>query len=343
MGYAMERLRAVGRDPEWVLLPLRAYLGVTFLYAGLSKIGGSDFLDSAAPTSMHATLVAVKSESPIGGLLGPVESHSFAFGLLMALGETAVGIGVLLGLFTRVAAAGGMLISLSLFLTVTWNATPWYTGADLVYLFALTPLLLGGAGPLSADEWLAARDAEDAGPNDRTRRVIVAGLAGLAGLVAAGVAGLLRRDYEPASADAADPPSSAPPSTAPPSTAAAPSAGAPSSTGGSPTSPASSAAAAGPVLVAASKVPVGGAVEARDPKTGRSVYVLPLQAGKYTALDRTCPHAGCEVSFVSRTAGFVCPCHQSSFDPSGAVTHGPATSGLTKVPVAEQGGNVTLG
>ena len=134
-----ERVRAVRQDPRWILLLLRGYLGFTFVYAGLSKIGGRDFLDSAAPTSMHATLLAVKSQSPIGGLLGPVESHSFAFGLLIALGETAVGIGVLLGLFTRLATVGGMLISLSLFLTVSWNATPWYTGADIVYLFALTP------------------------------------------------------------------------------------------------------------------------------------------------------------------------------------------------------------
>src|SRR4051794_1724399 len=103
MAEPRERWAALRRDPRWILLPLRGYLGFAFLYAGLSKIADRDFLDSSAATSMHATLVAVKDGSPIGGLLGPVEHHSFAFGLLMALGEIAVGLGVLAGLFTRIA------------------------------------------------------------------------------------------------------------------------------------------------------------------------------------------------------------------------------------------------
>src|SRR5581483_11008847 len=112
----VDRWRDVRRDPRWILLPLRGYLGFTFVYAGLSKIADRSFLDGSSPTSMHATLLAVKAQSPIGGLLGPVAHHSFAFGVLMALGELAVGAGILLGLFGRVAAAGGIVISLSLFL-----------------------------------------------------------------------------------------------------------------------------------------------------------------------------------------------------------------------------------
>jgi thiosulfate dehydrogenase [quinone] large subunit len=127
-------LHGVQRDPRWVVLVLRAYLAFTFIYAGLSKIRGRSFFDPSSPASIHATLLAVRGHSPIGGLLGPVEHHSFAFGLLIAIGETAVGVGMLLGLLARVAALGGMLIPLSLFLTVSWNATPWYTGADIVYL-----------------------------------------------------------------------------------------------------------------------------------------------------------------------------------------------------------------
>nr|MDQ6938497.1 HTTM domain-containing protein [Actinomycetota bacterium] len=167
-------IAAVRRDPMWVLLPLRLFLGVTFLYAGLSKIADRSFLDAAAPTGMHATTLAVKNSSPIGGLLQPVIDHSFAFGLLMALAEVAVGIGVLFGLFARIAALGGLALSLSLFLTVSWNADPWYTGADLVYALALTPLLLAGRTPLSVDEWMAsleARPGADLSPAaGRTRR-----------------------------------------------------------------------------------------------------------------------------------------------------------------------------
>jgi thiosulfate dehydrogenase [quinone] large subunit len=332
-------LRGVQRDPRWILLPLRGYLAFTFLYAGLSKIADRSFLDSSSPTSIHATLLAVKSQSPIGGLLGPVEHHSFAFGLLMAFGETAVGIGVLLGLFTRVAALGGILIALSLFLTVSWNASPWYTGADIVYVFAFMPLLLGGAGPLAADEWLAAARARqtraDSGAADRTRRVVLGGVAGIAGLVAVGIAGLVRKGSTSSfAADGTSTSASRGGSTGPASTT-------PSTTSGSsPAGSSSSASSGGPVLLAASKVPVGGAAEAKDPKTGDSIYVLQLQSGDYTALDRTCPHQGCPVSFVSKSAGFACPCHGSTFDAAGNVTQGPATSGLQKVSVAKSGTDI---
>jgi len=56
-----------------VVLVLRAYLAFTFIYAGLSKIGGRSFFDPSSPASIHATLLAVRGHSPIRGLLGPVE------------------------------------------------------------------------------------------------------------------------------------------------------------------------------------------------------------------------------------------------------------------------------
>ncbi|HZC51567.1 MAG TPA: Rieske 2Fe-2S domain-containing protein [Mycobacterium sp.] len=319
-------LLVVQRDPRWIVLVLRGYLGFTFVYAGLSKVAGN-FLDSSSPTSMHATLLAVRAQSPIGGLLGPVEHHSFAFGLLIAMGETAVGIGMLLGLFTRLAAVGGMLISLSLFLTVSWNATPWYTGADIVYLFAFTPVLLGGAGPLSADGWLATARASDSSVDPRsadlTRRIVVGGLAGIAGLIAIGVASVFRNG----SSASSQPPAG---STRRPRAA--------SPTSGPPTS--SSTHPAGTAILAAGAVPVGGAAPATDPSTGDPIYVLQLQPGAYTALDRICPHQSCEVSFISASAGFECPCHLSTFDPSGAVTQGPAATGLTKIPVMKSGNQI---
>ena len=315
----------VRQDPRWILLPLRGYLGVTFVYAGLSKVGGRSFFDSASPSSLHATLLAVRVHSPMGGLLGPVEQHSFAFGLLMAVGETAVGIGMLLGLWARIAALGGILISLALFLTVSWNATPWYTGADIVYLFAFTPLLLGGAGPLAVDAWLVLqRDRDhDAGARDGdlSRRVLVTGLAALGSLIALGVAGLARR------VSSADPAATGGSRTS--------GGGAAPTTVGSTTS-----TTTGTNLVAASAIPVGGAAPATDPHTGDPMYVLQLRPGVFTGLDATCPHQGCTVSFVSAKAGFVCPCHLSTFDSSGAVTQGPAATDLTKIPVARSGNQI---
>ena len=189
----------------WVILPLRGFLSVVFLYAGISKIADRRFLDGSSPISIHATVVAVRHGSPIGWLLGPAANHSYAFGLAMLFAEIAVGLGLVLGLFTRIAAAGGMLITLSLWLSVSWQSEPWFTGADVVYFFALTPLLIGGsAGVLSLDAWLdEARERRPGVADDRTRRAVLAGGAALLGAVIAGGSALFRRS--PASASAAPP------------------------------------------------------------------------------------------------------------------------------------------
>jgi thiosulfate dehydrogenase [quinone] large subunit len=302
---------SVRSNPGWTLLPLRAFLAFTFLYAGLSKIGDRSFFDDSDPSSMHSTVVAVKGNSPIGGLLQPVADHSLLFGLPMALGEVAVGIGMLLGLFSRLVAIGGMVLALSLFLTVSWGADPWYTGADIVYVFAFTPILLAGATPFSVDEWLArAREQHPGVSADRTRRAVLIGGAAVAGLVTVGAASLFRGHK---SADAAADPT-------------------PSATGSGPTS-------AGAIISAAS-VPVGGAAAGKDPKSGEEIWVLQLDADNYTAYNATCPHQQCAVKFISKSKGFTCPCHNSMFDSSGKVTQGPATRGLTKVNVTESEGQI---
>ena len=58
-------------------------------------------------TSAVPALVDLALKSPVG------------FGVAIAIGEILVGLGTLVGLLTRVAAVGGALISLSLWLTVS--------------------------------------------------------------------------------------------------------------------------------------------------------------------------------------------------------------------------------
>ena len=321
----------------WVLLPLRGFLAVVFLYGGISKIADTRFLDDSSPVSMHSSVLAVKDASPIGGLLGPVADHSFAFGLLMALAEVSVGLGILLGLWTRIAAAGGMLLALSLWLTVSWGAVPWFTSADVVYLFAFTPLLIAGAaGVYSLDGWLASAAADQ--PNvsgDTTRRVLVTGATAVGALVLLGAASLGRRSPSRSAADPvpADPTGSVPPTSAGSSAAD-------SSTPASSSSASSSAAPAGIELIKASEVPVGGGKQITDPKSGDPTWVLQLSAGQFTAYDAICPHQGCPVKFVSASTGFACPCHGSRFSSTGKVEQGPATRSLQSIKVQEVDGAV---
>ncbi len=75
------------------------------------------------------------------------------------------------------------------------------------------------------------------------------------------------------------------------------------------------------------------------------VYVVAARAyigrdaqGLY-ALDAVCTHLGCLVEKNAK-GGFVCPCHESRFDPGGRVTAGPATQPLRPLRLwfdAEQG------
>jgi len=140
----------------WALLPLRLFLGFTFGFAGLQKLANPGFFDASNPASIQAQLAGAARRSPIHALVAPLVHVAVPLGILIALAEVAVGLGALLGLWTRVAATGGMALSLMLFLTVSFHSSPYYTGSDIVFLFAWIPLLLAGsAGAVSADALVA--------------------------------------------------------------------------------------------------------------------------------------------------------------------------------------------
>ncbi|MFB7516912.1 DoxX family protein [Streptomyces sp. NPDC056144] len=150
-----DRWKAVAS--RYALLPLRLFLGITFVYAALDKLTDSAFLADSGSGSLGETLSAVRDSSAVPGLVDLALNNPTGFGYAIALGELAVGIGTLLGLYARVAALGGALISLSLWLTVSWQVNPYYLGNDLAYLMAWLPLLLAGASELSLDRLLADR------------------------------------------------------------------------------------------------------------------------------------------------------------------------------------------
>lgn len=142
---------------RYALLPLRVFLGLTFLYAGLDKLTDSAFMSDTGAGSIGDLMRAVRDSSAVPALVDLSLKSPVVFGYAIALGELAVGIATLVGLLTRIAALGGALISLSLWLTVSWAADPYYYGNDLPYLMAWLPLLLAGAGVLSVDAELRSR------------------------------------------------------------------------------------------------------------------------------------------------------------------------------------------
>ncbi len=129
-----------------MLLPLRAFLGFTFCFAGLQKLANPRFFDAADPASIQAQLAGAGRLSPIHALISPLSHVAVPLGVVIVLGELAVGVGTLLGFRARAAAAGGVALALMLWLTVSFHSSPYYTGADIVFVFAWTPLLLAGSG-----------------------------------------------------------------------------------------------------------------------------------------------------------------------------------------------------
>ena len=85
-------------------------------------------------------------------------------------------------------------------------------------------------------------------------------------------------------------------------------------------------------------MPVGGGTV-----VDQATVLTQPSAGTFRAFSAECPHAGCAVSTVADGA-ITCPCHGSTFDAdSGAVTAGPATSGLQPRPVKREGDTLVVG
>ena len=328
----------------WYLVPLRLFLGFTFLFAGLQKLANPDFLRSSSSISIHAQMVGVAHTSPIGGLLGHLIGAAPVIGTVIALGEVAVGVGALLGLLTRVAAAGGMLIAGSLFLAISFHSRPFYNGSDIVFLFAWTPLVLAGAaGAPALDTWLAARGGPSATgaatsrADSMSRGAFIGFVAAGAAVVAGAAAGLGRAFANSATAGAgATLGGGGTTSSTVPSTTTTPTAGGVATTTTTGTVP------KGTAIGTATQVPVGGSATFTDPSSGDPSLVIQHTTGQFVAFDAVCPHAGCTVAYQSGSNMIVCPCHGSEFDPkSGAVILGPATSGLTPIKVIK-GSNGSL-
>jgi thiosulfate dehydrogenase (quinone) large subunit len=53
-----------GQVLGWVLLPLRAFLGFTFCFAGLQKLANPRFFDTADPASIQSQLAGAARPGP---------------------------------------------------------------------------------------------------------------------------------------------------------------------------------------------------------------------------------------------------------------------------------------
>lgn len=327
------------------LLPLRLFLGGTFVYAGIQKLSDPGFLHPGAPTYIGTQLHGFANGTPGGFILETFASpHPVVAGVGVAITEILIGLLATAGLFTRVAAAGGMGLNFLLFLTASWNTTPYFLGPDLVFTFAWLPFVLTGAsGQLALDnvvlrpsEAMLRRtrlrpidpSTEPEAAATSTRRVLLAEFAAAA-LAIAGVSALAKGGYTAAKT----------------LTGGAKAGG--GTGGGSATSNSSTPGAGSNAKVPAnavklapgSRLPKGQAATYSDPADGSTDILIRSPDGSLKAFSAICTHAGCTVGYENGT--IICPCHGGEYNAeTGEVIAGPPPAPLEPKKVVESGGQI---
>ncbi len=355
------------------LLLIRAFFGITFIYAGLDKLVDPAFFNAADPGSIASQLTAFTHVSPLAPLITLAEPFAIPLGFLIAIAEIAIGLGALTGLAYRLAAAGGAILSLMFWLTASWTTHPYYYGADLPYAAGWLALLIAGHGNLLVprivremgaermDDWDRARAGLRGGtrprdivpgPSAARRLVLQAGVLGAAALALASLAvplQLFRGDRSGgdgiASGDGAtargagattaggDAATSRPVDPSPEESPEVPSDDPTASTQFAPS---------GLMVASLASVDSKGAVRIRVPANAPSSLpagdpgiIVKLPDGTYAAYDALCTHEGCKVGWDPQDSILLCPCHGAAFDPAdhGAVLGGPTSTPLFELPI----------
>lgn len=350
------------------MLPLRLFLGITFVYAGIQKLTDPQYFNPAARGYISKQIIAFATGSPLHYfLIRYAVPHAHLFGALVAYGEIAIGLGTLVGLLLRPAAFFGLLLSITFFLTATWHVYPYFYGADIVFIFCWMTLILAGplhSGLPSLDALLVPRFLQSLPAGQRDLLVqplsLLLGVGATSAQGSAATAGITQNRAGSQRA-----------TTQRGKFAAARYAqqsrrnflyglltgGAAvlgltwvgpkllygddgGFQGGGTTTGSSAPTVAGGTpgsntIAQVSAIPTNSAVTFTLPSNGDPGILIHLDNGQFVAYDATCTHAGCPVDYDPSQHLLVCPCHGAAFDPSknGTVVQPPAEQPLTSVTI----------
>ncbi|WP_306321534.1 MULTISPECIES: DoxX family protein [unclassified Streptomyces] len=147
-----------------VLLPLRVFLGFISIYAGMGKLCDPVYFDGGERGSMVKWLHSLHPWTVAEPLRDWALQHPVGAGLVIAFLQVIVGVLTVLGLWQRLAASVGALLSAALLVTVSWKTVPAYDAPDIIYLAAWSPLIIAGAPVYSVDGRLAGSAWRRLGP-----------------------------------------------------------------------------------------------------------------------------------------------------------------------------------
>lgn len=157
-------------DPSvWTVLALRLMIGVVFVQAGWQKLSAS------SPFTAEGYLTSVTAASPLSSVflwLGNTPWALESVNVLVPWGELLIGLALLAGLVTRLAAAAGILM-MALFYVGNWSIANGAVLTDeLQYaLILLTVAALGAGRVLGVDSVIETYSVSDQPLIDRYPRL----------------------------------------------------------------------------------------------------------------------------------------------------------------------------
>lgn len=157
----MAAVKALFQNPSlsWLWTVIRVYVGYQWLEAGLGKISNPAWVGANAGTAIggffQGAIAKATGDHPAvqGWYASFLESvavpNAVFFSYLIAFAEFAVGVALILGLFTTLAAFGGALMNLNFMLAGTTSTNP------ILYTLAILLLAAGAnAGLIGLDRWV---------------------------------------------------------------------------------------------------------------------------------------------------------------------------------------------
>lgn len=365
----------------WILLPMRLFLGVTFVYAGIQKLIDPQFFHASTPGYIGRQLAAFAQGSPLHDLLLQVAvPHALLFGYAIAFGEIAIGLGTLCGLLFRPAAFFGLMLSLLFFLSASWLVHPYFYGADIVFVFCWLIMLLHGpvaTGYPTLDSWLMRMlfPQHRSGVTSFARALLIGSPERPEGVMLASEnssitdvrTSLWQGDPQESMRGSAQRRREARRNfllgtitgvsgvvglgiigvvmnallSGGESTAS-------QATVQSPGTPITSGTSGGSsnVIAQVSAVARNAATTFTIPSTHHPGVLIHLPSDQFVAYDAICTHAGCRVDYDPTSQHLVCPCHGAIYDPAqeAAVLSGPTHIPLTVVSIQVDSatGGITL-
>ncbi|AOV07538.1 DoxX family protein [Sporosarcina ureilytica] len=144
----------------WIWLVLRVYLGYSWLKAGIGKVTSDAWTGDQAGVAIQGFMKGALAKAEAGDVAGwyawflesVVIPNAVPFSYMVAWGEVLVGLGLIVGLLTGIAAFFGATMNMSFLLAGTVSSNP------VMFMIAIVLILAWKvAGWYGLDRWVLPR------------------------------------------------------------------------------------------------------------------------------------------------------------------------------------------